>query len=251
MRVTLIDHTGYGHDQWYAADLLIFTKNTRVKLSPNGLSEIRNWPKAKKVEELNYMANTIRSSWEFVDYTFLLEDVTRAFTHQLVRTRHASYAQQTMQILEVDASHVEPPRGTLSEGASKAWQGGVKAVEYTYKEMLAEGATVEQARGILPTNIRTNIVMKANLRTFSEVFGARIGPRNLGEYSEVARAMRDAILEVHPWVSIFLASDRHKYMEKLDAILVQFRDAVPDEQPVRHDLATKALKLVDQLRRQG
>ena len=47
------------------------------------------------------MANTIPSSWEFVDYTFLVTGVSRAYTHQQVRTRAASYAQQTMRVLNM------------------------------------------------------------------------------------------------------------------------------------------------------
>src|SRR5262252_9182046 len=101
MNVELISHTGYP-DPWHAADVMIFTKQTRLKLTPNLFNEIKNWPTEKKLEELNYMAQTVPSSWEFADFTFLIEGVTRAFTHQLVRTRTASYAQQAMQVLRVD-----------------------------------------------------------------------------------------------------------------------------------------------------
>lgn len=253
MRVTLIDYTGSGHpDKWYAANLLIFTKNTRLKMGPDGLETISRLDARKKREELDYMANTIRSSWEFVDYTFLLEDVTRAFTHQLVRTRHASYAQQTQQVLRIDASSVERPKRFIEDESLRIlWDETVAEVADAYDAMLNAGATVEEARGILPTNVHTNIVVKMNLRTVSEVFGARIGPRNLGEYSEVARRMRDLILGVHPWADVFLDSDRLRYMEELDRILVRFRDAMPGAEEERREASTRALKLVDQLRRTG
>ena len=39
----------------------------------------------QKEEELKYVFGTIGSSWEFVDYIFLITDVSRAFTHQAVR----------------------------------------------------------------------------------------------------------------------------------------------------------------------
>ncbi len=93
MKVTLISHT---QD---AENLLIFTKATRLTLSPGLLDEIRSRPQEDKMRELEYMANTIPSSWEFVDYVFLVEGVSRAYTHQQVRTRAASYAQQTMRVL--------------------------------------------------------------------------------------------------------------------------------------------------------
>jgi thymidylate synthase ThyX len=81
VNVTLINYTPD------ALETLIFTKNTRLRMSATGLDEIREWPEEKKAKELEYMKNTIQSSWEFVDYVFLISDVTRAFTHQLVRHR--------------------------------------------------------------------------------------------------------------------------------------------------------------------
>jgi thymidylate synthase ThyX len=251
MRVSLLDYTGAGFDDpWYAAELMIFTKNTRIKMSPDGLKDIAGWSEEKKLGELNYMANTIRSSWEFVDYTFLLEDVTRAFTHQLVRTRHASYAQQTMQILRVDATNVKmPPRFAEVEYLHGRWDGIVGEVADAYDDMLKAGATVEEARGILPTNILTNIVVKLNLRTASEIFSSRVSPRNLGEYADVARTMRELIIEVHPWAAIFLEQDVYKVLEDMDRKLLMLRDGkVP---PVKvPEIATLLLKGVDQIRRE-
>ena len=93
MKVTLVSTTPD------AAELLLFTKSTRLTMAPSLLAEIHAWPQEKKLAELAYMANTIPSSWEFVDYVFLVEGVSRAYTHQQVRTRAASYAQQTMRVL--------------------------------------------------------------------------------------------------------------------------------------------------------
>lgn len=244
MRVTLLDYTGCGScNPWYAADLLIFTKNTRIKMAPNGLREIARWPVEKKLEELAYMANTIRSSWEFCDYVFLLEDVTRALTHQLVRHRTGSYAQQTQQVLKIDASAVETPRG-LSSQAADTWKGAVETMAFAYDEMLERGATIEQARGILPTNIKTNIVVKFDLRTLVDVFHQRISPRNLGEFRDIAVAMRDAVLLVHPWAWVFIDSTRDRAMAELDDMITHTGTITKDP-----ELTNKMLKLVDQLRR--
>lgn len=246
MRVILAYYTGKGLGPWAAADLMIWTKNTRVRMSPSGLDEIAGWTPEKKVEELTYMANTIRSSWEFCDYVFLLEDVTRALTHQLVRHRHGTYAQQTQQILKIDASAVETPAG-LNDESRVMWHLAVGEVERAYDAMLEAGATVEQARGILPTNVRTNIVVKFNLRTLTEVIGQRVSPRNLGEFRSVAVKMREAVLDVHPWARVFLQQSRDLYMAELDDILKDIRDDTA--RGSQASSAIKAMKLVDQLRR--
>ncbi|QNJ55385.1 ThyX-like thymidylate synthase [Gordonia phage LittleFella] len=54
---------------------------------------------------------------EAVQFHFVLENVTRSFTHQLVRTRHASYAQESMRFaVKEDFPEQLPPYllGTLS-----------------------------------------------------------------------------------------------------------------------------------------
>jgi len=95
MKATLISFTPE------AKELLIFTKSTRLTMSPGLMNEIRAWSEERKLAELEYMANTIPSSWEFVDYVFMIEGVSRAFTHQFVRSRQGSYAQQTMRVLNM------------------------------------------------------------------------------------------------------------------------------------------------------
>ena len=104
MEVKLIDYTGAGSEDpaRHAANLLVFTKQTRLEMKPGLMTEIESWSEEDIYKELLYMANTIPSSWEFVEYKFLINDVTRAFTHQFVRTRTGSYAQQTMRVLNVN-----------------------------------------------------------------------------------------------------------------------------------------------------
>ena len=83
MKVQLVNYTDD------AVNLLIFTKNTRLMNDEDAFAKIAEWPNEKKQEELDYMLKTIRSSWEFIDYTFNIRDVSRGFTHQFVRTRQA------------------------------------------------------------------------------------------------------------------------------------------------------------------
>src|SRR5690606_21060936 len=101
-KVTLISYTGHGHpDPLYAARLLAYAKNTRLEQGEETRAKIEAMSEEELSKELEYIAGTIRSSWEFVDYTFEIKDVTRAFTHQLVRTRTASYAQQAQRVVDM------------------------------------------------------------------------------------------------------------------------------------------------------
>jgi thymidylate synthase (FAD) len=193
------------------------------------------------------MSKTIPSSWEFVDYTFMLEDVTRALTHQLVRTRTASYAQQTMQILDVRGFGYEVgPSLEKNAQAAKLYVSCMEDINETYKTLVDMGVDIEDARGVLPTHIHTNIVMKASLRTYVDLFHSRISPRNYGAIANLCRMMRDKILEVHPWARVFLDRDVDHAMEELDQLV----KALPMDNDPGGD-KFKILKLVDQIRRKS
>jgi len=236
MKVKLISHTPN------AVELLLFTKQTRLNMAPTLLDEIKYWPHEKKNAELAYMADTIPSSWEFVDYTFIVTDVTRAYTHQQVRTRAASYAQQSMRITDMsDFKFIFPdgiPEGSFRGGIITS---AVEKIKSSYQSLINMGVRPEDARSILPTNIATNIVCKFNLRTLSELAKSRTGGRTQDEYQRVINAMIDEVLAVHPWAEQFLFQKPRDYFNELEAWAKQ---NIPDLK-ARGAL----LKIVDKMRK--
>ena len=184
-----------------ALDLLLKTKGTR--LSHN--EDPTKWSDKTKKEHLEYMRDTIKSSWEFVDYTFLIEGVTRAFTHQFVRTRTGSYAQETMRAIDVRDHAVNEPESISADGEFDSyWHSGINSALNYYSRLIDAGAPIQDARGILPTNITTSIWAKFNLRTLHDMAKLRLFTRTAGEYQNVFRLMREAVLEVHPWAEDFI-----------------------------------------------
>jgi len=230
MQVDLIDHTGKGSgDPWYAAALMIWTKRTRTEMSPGGLEEILSWSEEKKLEELRYMAATVPSSWEFSDYTFLIRGVTRAFTHQLVRTRTASYAQQAMQVLDVSQGpgwdYLVGPTLEPSKEAREEYVDVMRTIAKFYKRWVkAPGIKTEDVRGALPTNILTNIVMKANLRTMCDLIRKRVSPRNQGEFVDVLRLVKAEMLRAHPWADLFLNREADRVAAEIYELIPKIED---------------------------
>lgn len=209
MKVTLIECTPN------MMEVLIFTKSTRLNLVPNMYEEIKSWPYEKKLEEIQYMANTIPSSWEFGDFIFCIEGVSRAFTHQFVRTRTNSYAQQTMRVLNMgEFDYVYS--STLSEAGRQRVNAVLEAIKGTYATLINMGDSIEDARGILPTNIATNITAKINLRTLSDMARSRTGGRTQEEYRHVMDAMIEAVLAVHPWAEVFLYPKGRGFFDDLE-----------------------------------
>lgn len=237
LKVTLISHTPD------AEALLIFTKEARLGLNVARLDDIRSWSPERIAAALAYMAETIPSSWEFVDYVFCVEGVSRAYTHQQVRTRTGSYAQQSLRVVnKSDFDYIWPDRG-LPPLARQSIGWAITAIKNAYADAVAHGAPVEDARGILPTNIATNIVCKFNLRTLSELAASRSGGRTQSEYQRVVKAMCDAVLAVHPWAERFLFPQERNYFDDIEAFA---------ERAFGGDLLRKGelLKIVDKMRKE-
>ena len=203
MRFSMIDYTGKGLGEGYAAKLLGFAKNTRLMRSSDF-----NETEPPTTEEIKAIASTIPSAWEFLHYTFLLEDVTRAFTHQLVRTRTASYAQQTMRVLPMeDFGYKVPEKISGDPDTELTYERAMWRTNKDYQSLLDKGAAPEDARGILPTNICTNILVSMNLRTVVETVRKRSSPRVQGEYREFVERLQDEVIDVHPFTGHFFGLD--------------------------------------------
>lgn len=195
MKVSLISFTDD------ALNLLLRTKNTRLSYD----DDPAGWSEEKKAEHLSYMLQTIKSSWEMVDYIFQIEGVTRAFTHELVRTRTGSYAQQSQRVVDVREAPVQMPLSVQgNENAFSEWITAETVVKGAYRNLIDNGIPMQDARGLLPTNIHTSIMVKFNLRTLHDTAKVRLCTRAAGEYQDVMRKMRELVIFHHPWAEDFI-----------------------------------------------
>lgn len=198
MDVKLIDFTRN------AAELLIFTKQTRLNMTPGLLDDIMGWTQERKQAELDYMLHTIQSSWEFVDYIFLISGVPRSFTHQLVRTRSASYAQQSQRLEQGQVEFAVPESIEGENNLVLTFNEAVADALANYELLVKMGADPQDAREVLPNAATSNIVMKANLRTLHDFMLKRLCVRTQGMAQHVARGLRNEVINVHPWAEPFL-----------------------------------------------
>lgn len=240
MKVNLIDYTEN------AVEKLIYTKSTRLTLGKDTREKIQAMDEYEQAQELIYMAATIPSSWEFVNYTFEILDVSRAFTHQFVRTRTGSYAQQTMRMLNMERfKYVTGPTIESDPARKHVYDACMADINAAYQALVEMGAEVEDARGVLPTNICTNIIAQFSLRTLSEMAKSRTGGRTQGEYRQVMQAMADAVVEVHPWAEMFLYPDVSKQVKKLE----EFIEQLLAEGKITKEERFNALKTFDTIKR--
>lgn len=141
---------------------------------------------------------------EFIDFVFLFENVTRAFTHQLVRQRvGAVYIQESMRFSVVgDEFEVRVPptlEGLNEDDPRRAfWDQAHRDLGRTYRSLINAGVPAEDARGMLPTNITTRIWYKTNLRGLAEHAGMRLCSQAQYEWKEVWDGILRAIMGFGP-----------------------------------------------------
>lgn len=128
---------------------------------------------------------------EHASFTFSLEGVSRAMTHQLVRHRIASYTQQSQRYVAYDTleSYVTPPSIAENTEAKKAFDETLEKMSEAYRSLLKLKIPKEDARFILPNAAKTNIMVTMNARELRHFFNLRCCARAQWEMREVAVEM--------------------------------------------------------------
>jgi thymidylate synthase (FAD) len=128
---------------------------------------------------------------EHASFTFSVEDVSRALTHQLVRHRIASYTQQSQRYVTYDTieKYVTPPSIARSAEAKALFDETLEKISQAYQKLLNMTIPKEDARFILPNAAKTNIIVTMNARELRHFFNLRCCARAQWEIREVATEM--------------------------------------------------------------
>ena len=142
---------------------------------------------------------------EFCDFTFHIEGVSRALTHQLVRHRLASYAQRSQRYCgENEFNYILPPSICKNEEAYKHYIDFMRDCNELYEDLQKNGISNEDARMILPNACETVIEVKMNLRSLIHFMNERLCSRAQWEIRLLALEMKKCVLEKYPEFAEFL-----------------------------------------------
>lgn len=144
----------------------------------------------------------LKAPWEFIDLHFFIEGVTRAFTHQIVRQRTATYAQESLRfaVKEGLADEVPlPPSVVGNENATSFWSQCIKNIEQAYEALVNMGIPAEDARGLLPHAVPTRMHYRTNYRGLIEHAGNRLCTQAQFEWRSVFYGIITAIRDYDPW----------------------------------------------------
>ncbi len=148
------------------------------------------------------------SALEHAVFTFAVDGISRACSHQLVRHRVASYSQQSQRYVRFssDGDFVIPPHIAASEEARGVFYEAMDNARRSYERLvelgLAEGrgseSVYEDARFVLPNAAETKIVVTMNARELRHFFSLRCCRRAQWEINRLAWTMRHLVLSVAP-----------------------------------------------------
>ena len=144
---------------------------------------------------------------EHVSFTFAVDGISRACSHQLVRHRLASYSQQSQRYCGEgeDVDYVIPPAIAKIPEAKERFESFLREAGAAYADLqriLTEHGRAakanEDARFVLPNAAETKIVLTMNCRSLLHFFNLRCCTRAQWEIRAMAMRMLDICREVLP-----------------------------------------------------
>jgi thymidylate synthase (FAD) len=133
-------------------------------------------------------------------FTFAVEGISRACSHQLVRHRIASYSQQSQRYVNAKGFNYIIPSSIKSNPVMKEkFEAFMDGAAKAYAEFSDAGINNEDARFVLPNACETKIVISMNARELvCNFFKERTCERAQWEIRAMAREMMKQCKEVAP-----------------------------------------------------
>jgi len=155
------------------------------------------------------VASGHESPLEHAKFTFAIEGVSRALTHQLVRHRIASFSQQSQRyVRETNFDYIVPPSIAEDKGLKEEFAHTMDLIQASYNKLLErfkdKGRVGERAnqdvRFVLPQAAETKIVVTMNCRELIHFFHQRCCARAQWEIKRLAFVMLEIVQKELPEV---------------------------------------------------
>lgn len=176
----------------------------RLCYAPVGAKELMETMPPERIQSVlsTIMKSGHFSTLEHVSYTFAVDGVSRALTHQLVRHRLASFNQQSQRYVKFTegVETVKPDTVSHDEEANRIFDEAINAVLEGYQKLLDAGIPAEDARYLLPNAAETKIVITMNIRELLHFFSLRCCNRAQWEIREMAHRMLALVKPTAPYI---------------------------------------------------
>jgi len=138
---------------------------------------------------------------EHVSFTFGVEGISRACSHQLVRHRLASFSQQSQRyVTEGSFDYMIPPSIKANSYLVQRFESTMELLQEIYTEFIETDIPAEDARFLLPNACETKIVITMNARELLHFFKVRTCNRAQWEIRAMAEQMLFLARETAPTI---------------------------------------------------
>jgi len=147
----------------------------------------------------NWIRSGHTSVVEHASATFRISGVSRAFSHQLVRHRIASYSQMSQRYTSSDNfPFVIPNSIDVNDTAFQVYDKAMCDLRVAYAQLIELGIPKEDARMLLPNACCTEIVATMNFRSLRNFFQLRLDAHSQWEIRAVANEMLKIVKPLAP-----------------------------------------------------
>ena len=122
----------------------------------------------------------------------------RGVSHELVRHRAASFAQESTRYCNYsegkyghEITVVRPSWCAVNSNEYKAWERACMRTEDEYMTLISYGCVPQQARAVLNNSLKTEVIVTGSMGHWYHFFGLRCGPEAQPDMREVACMARD------------------------------------------------------------
>ena len=146
----------------------------------------------------------------------------RGVTHELVRHRLAAYSQESTRYANYakdkfgsEITVIRPLFWKPDTAEYRLWHQAMQAAERAYLDLIAQGATAQQARSVLPNSLKTEIVMTANLREWRHVIDLR---SSAAAHPQIREIMLPLLEDLHQRIPVIFDDLYQKYREDIERL---------------------------------
>ena len=203
MKVKLISTTQNLLDVLYTGARTCYNAGSPIDM----FEEVDSIPPDKKLKLINgCIKSNHQSILEHSQFTFAIEGVSRALTHQLVRHRHCSFSQQSQRYVNLESTFdYVTPKALQDEGDLQGYFTECMQQAYeSYTELINKGVKPEDARAVLPNACCTNMVITLNLRSLIHLCNERLCTRAQLEIRQLVQLMVKKVLKDNEWLKPYL-----------------------------------------------
>ena len=195
LKVVLLSHTIDPEQNVVAAIRQCYSAVGAEELKEKTKKEVRE----RLINQVVESGHT--STVEHATFTFAIEGISRACSHQLVRHRMASFSQQSQRYVDLsksDLGYIVPPEIKKDKKLFKKYSEVMDLIEKEYRELVKSGVKPEDARFVLPNACQTKVVVTMDARSLLNFFRERCCLRAQWEIRALANKMLAEVKKTAP-----------------------------------------------------